>query len=499
MDNHWNQHTLKTLEAFSEVGLKLAAEKDVSKLLELILTESMKLTGCDAGSLYIKEKSDSENLECPKLIFTYTHNMSAEFPFNAFKLPIDAHSIAGACALTGKIFNFETMSQTETELGFTHNRSFDQSYGYETCNMLAIPLINYNGDIIGVMQLINKKIDPNHLFELYSTHFKAHVRPFTSNDVKLISTLASQAAVLLERSMLFEDIEHLLDSMIHTLVTALDQRDPITAGHSLRVSAYAMALADAVTKDQKYFPSFEFTADEMRELRIAGMLHDVGKIGVREYVLMKQNKLSDDQMLQIQWRYKYLSVLYPEDKSFLSESYEQLFAINRSGFLTEEALALLNKLKSMTRVDKELGEIELLTAAEYECLSVKRGNLTASERKEINDHVVHSYRILSGIDWTKNLKQVPRIASDHHEKLNGTGYPEGRTEAQLEMRSRILAIADIFDALTAKDRPYKPAIPVEKSLSILREEADKGSLDPLLVSLFIENTVYEEAEKWHTN
>lgn len=498
MENVIAQHTLKTLEQFSEIGLKLIAEKDVAKLLELILTESMKLTGSDAGSLYIKEKPEEAEDGNPKLIFTYTHNMSTKFPFNAFKLPITPHSIAGACAMTGNIYNFATMQQTETELGFKHNRSFDESYGYETCNMLTLPLKNYSGDIIGVMQLINKKIDPEHIFTPYSHTFSEYVKNFTEGDVKLVSTLASQAAILLERSLLFEDIEHLLDSMIHTLVTALDQRDPITAGHSLRVSSYAMALADAVTKDDNYFKDFQFSPEEMRELKIAGMLHDVGKIGVREYVLMKQNKLSDDSILQIKWRYKYLALQFQEEASFLNSAYLKLETINKSGFLNDEDLALLNQLKTLEKCDASGEAIKLLTDSEYECLSVKRGNLTAAERKEINDHVVHSYRILSGIDWTKNLKQVPRIASDHHEKLNGTGYPEGRNEAQLEIRSRILAIADIFDALTAKDRPYKPAIPIPKSLDILKEEAEKGGLDPILVQLFIEKNVYEEAEKWHS-
>lgn len=498
MEKAISNHTLKTLEQFSEIGLKLTAEKDVSKLLELILTESMKLTGCDAGSLYIKEKPEEAEDGIPKLIFTFTHNLSTQFPFNAFKLPINPHSIAGACAMYGNIYNFSSMLQTETALGFKHNRSFDESYGYETCNMLTLPLKNYGGDIIGVMQLINKKIDPEFIFKPYSHDFSRHVTSFTPGDEKLVSTLASQAAILLERSLLFEDIEHLLDSMIHTLVTALDQRDPITAGHSLRVSSYAMALADAVTKDDGIFKDFGFSAEEMRELKIAGMLHDVGKIGVREYVLMKQNKLTDDSLLQIKWRYKYLSLCFSEETAFFEQAYQKLEAINRSGFLSDEDLAFLGGLKSTEKCDAFGETIALLTPLEYECLSVRRGNLTASERKEINDHVVHSYRILSGIDWTKNLKQVPRIASDHHEKLNGTGYPEGRDAAQLEMRSRILAIADIFDALTAKDRPYKPAIPIPKSLDILKEEADKGGLDPLLVQLFIEKNVYEEAEKWHS-
>lgn len=479
------------LDKFSEIGLKLTAEKDVNKLLELILTECMKITDSDAGSIYIKEQVEED----PQLIFSHTQNNSMSFPFKAFKLPINMNSIAGACASTGEVYNFKDMSETLSTLGFSHNRSFDESYGYETCNMLTIPLKNYTNDMIGVMQLINKKKDPNHRFTAYSKDYKSYVTPYTNENVKIISALASQAAMLIERSILFADIENLLDSMIDTLVTALDRRDPITAGHSKRVSSYAMALAEAINKvDYGPFKDLQFSEEALRELRIAGMLHDVGKIGVREYVLMKRNKLSDEAMDRLKWRYRYLGAIAPEKTQVLGEYLESLEQINRSGFLKEEQESLLLHLKDQV-VEAPNGEtIFLLEPEEFNFLSVKKGNLTSSERKEINDHVVHTFNILSGIDWTKNLKNVPRIASDHHEKLNGQGYPEGRTEAELELRSRILAIADVFDALTAKDRPYKPAIPVDRSLEILEEEVSRGALDADLVALFKNEHIYEEVK-----
>lgn len=485
---HRNNDTL--LDKFSEIGLKLTAEKDVSKLLALILTECMKITDSDAGSIYIKDhEEDSQHL-----IFTYTQNTSMSFPFNTFKLPINMNSIAGACAATGEVYNFKTMTETQSTLGFTHNRSFDESYGYETCNMLTIPLKNYTNDMIGVMQLINKKIDPDHRFVAYSKDYCNHVTPYTDQDVTIVSALASQAAMLIERSILFEDIETLLDSMIDTLVTALDRRDPITAGHSKRVSSYAMALAHTVNRvDYGTFSELNFNDDELRELRIAGMLHDVGKIGVREYVLMKRNKLSDDAMDQLKWRYKYICRLDEANAPTLLGYLSEIEAINKNGFLKDEQEALLKSLQDLSYTDPEGEVVPLLKPDEFEFLMVKRGNLTNSERKEINDHVVHTFNILNGIEWTRNLKRVPRIASDHHEKPNGQGYPEGRLDDQLEMRSRILAIADVFDALTAKDRPYKPAIPIDKSLEILEEEALKRGLDPDLVTLFKEERVYEEA------
>lgn len=498
------------LDQISEIGLKLTAEKDVNKLLELILTECIKLTGSDAGSIYIKEQKDDTEGP-PQLVFMYTLNTSMSFPFKSFKLPINMNSISGASAMTGQTFNFKDMNDTFEILGFHHNRSFDESYGYETCNMLVIPLKNYTNEIIGVLQLINKKTEPSHQFKAYSKDFHDWVTPYTRSDEKIIGSLASQAAMLIERSILFKSIENLLDSMIDTLVTALDRRDPITAGHSKRVASYAVALAKTVNAvaTGTYGP-IVFSEDSLKELYIAGMLHDVGKIGVREYVLMKRNKLSDDAMLQIRWRYKYIASrlsesavssggdenaissggAYPESKE-IPMLVDSLEAINKGGFLKDEDKALLDRLKELSYNDSDGESIPFLTPEEYEFLSVQRGNLTSGERKEINDHAVHTYNILAGIEWTKALKQVPQIAADHHEKLNGYGYPNGRKADELETRSRILAIADVFDALTATDRPYKPAIPIDKSIEILEDDASKGGLDPELVAIFKNERAYE--------
>ncbi len=493
--------SINLLDQISEIGLKLTAEKDVNKLLELILTECIKLTGSDAGSIYIKEQKDVAAEE-PQLVFMYTLNTSMSFPFKSFKLPINMNSISGACAMTGQTFNFKNMNDTFEILGFHHNRSFDESYGYETCNMLVIPLKNYTNDMIGVLQLINKKRAPDHVFKAYSNDFCSHVIPYTCSDEKIVGSLASQAAMLIERSILFKDIENLLDSMIDTLVTALDRRDPITAGHSKRVASYAVALAKTVNAvDYGPYETVIFDEDALKELYIAGMLHDVGKIGVREYVLMKRNKLTDDGISQIRWRYKYLARCLKERPTGVSDQnlkvdeiphfVTALEAINKGGFLKDEDKALLDRLKDITFTDEDGETIPFLGEEEYKFLSVQRGNLTNEERKEINDHAVHTYNILVGIEWTRNLKLVPKIAADHHEKLNGFGYPNGRKADDLEIRSRILAVADVFDALTAQDRPYKPAIPIDKSLEILEDDASKGGLDSELVAIFKNERAYE--------
>lgn len=497
-----NNYNLNLIEKLSAISIELSAEKNIHKLLELILNESIKITGSDAGSIYIIEERDDER----KLVFKYTNNTSMNFPFKEFAMPINTNSISGACAVTGNIYNFKSMDETVEVLGFHHNKSFDESYGYETCNMLVIPLKNYTNEIIGVLQLINKKKDPTHKFIAYSGHYCEYITPYLELEEKIISALASQAAILIERSVLFQDIETLLQSFIETLVTALDSRDPITAGHSKRVTEYALRLARTLNRiDYGPYKDFMFSEDQIKELYIAGLLHDVGKIGVREYVLMKRNKLSDEGIenlrMRIQWLRTLLELKTLNQTLTLAEKelqpktgfyLETLETINTSGFLKDDMKLVLDEIYAIRFTDLEGKEYPLLTESEYINLSVQRGNLTGPERQEISDHVVHTFNILSGIHWTKTLTQVPRIASDHHEKPNGKGYPDGRTEEQLELRSRILAIADIFDALTAKDRPYKPAIPIDKSLQILQEEADNRGLDPALVEIFKTEKAYEE-------
>lgn len=484
-----------------DIGAKLSAEKDIRKLLSMILTESMAIVGCDAGSIYIVEESGDER----NLVFKYTMNMTKSFPFNEFRMPINMNSIAGACASTGDSYNFQKMTEVETKLGFKHNTSFDESYGYKTVNMLVIPLTNYKEEVIGVIQLINKKIEPYFRFSK-KEDYDAKTTPFTTEDKEIIKTMASFSGMIIERTILFNDIEILYESMIDTLVTALDQRDPITAGHSKRVAKYAVSLArDVSDYSEGELKETIFSAEQIKELYIAGMLHDVGKIGVREYVLMKSNRLNDAEISALKYRLKYIKLLMDSEGSLVLDSYEEesreilenldkyveiLESINVSNFLPDDKEEILKKLRSIKVIDRDGSEIEVITDNEFLNLSIKKGNLTADERNQINNHALHSFNILMNIQWTKDLELVPYIASEHHEKLDGTGYPLGKKGDELSLRAKILAIADIYDALTAKDRPYKPAMPIEKALSIIKEEADFNHLDKRLVDIFVQKESY---------
>lgn len=488
-----------------DIGAKLSAEKDIRKLLSMILTESMSIVGCDAGSIYIVEESGDEK----NLIFKYTMNMTKSFPFNEFRMPINMNSIAGACACTGDSYNFKRMTEVETKLGFKHNTSFDESYGYKTVNMLVIPLTNYKEEVIGVIQLINKKTEPYFRFSS-KEDYDEKTTPFTNEDKEIIKTMASFSGMIIERTILFNNIEILYESIIDTLVTALDQRDPITAGHSKRVAKYAVSLA----KDVSDFSEGElkdtiFSEEQIKELYIAGMLHDVGKIGVREYVLMKSNRLNDAEISALKFRLKYIKLLIDVENEKILSNYDQesreilenldryveiVESINISNFLPDDKEEILKKLKKIKVMDRDGSDIEVITEHEFLNLSIKKGNLTSEERNQINSHALHSFNILMNIEWTKDLELVPFIASEHHEKLDGTGYPLGKKADELSLRAKILAIADIYDALTANDRPYKPAMPIEKALRIINEEADFNHLDKRLVEVFVQKESYNLKE-----
>lgn len=471
------------------IGIELSAEKNIDNLLKYILKSCMSIANADAGSIY-KVKNVEGN---PMLEFKYTENKSVDFPFQSFLLPLNKNSIAGACAYNKKIYNFQSMDDTFKTLGIKHQKYFDESIGYCTQNMLAVPLINYEGECIGVMQLINKK---NHDRQLVTAEDYEQIISFSKDDEEIIGALASQSAILIERSELYKNITLLIDSMTESLSRAIDQRDPVTGGHSQRVATYCLRLAKYVS--EKRPSQYPYSEEGLRELYIAGLLHDVGKIGVPEKLLLKAHKLNESEMEAIYMRYKYMELLGksktpaltpPEPFSQLKEWVDRM---NKANFLPDEDEQKLSDLAQIIWEDDDGSPLYFISPYELKALQIKRGNLTDEERECIQSHVLMSYELLKDICWTKDLKKVPEIAATHHEKLSGYGYPHGRKADELDTSCRIIAIADIYDALTAKDRPYKPALPIEKSLNIIQEEAERGALDPDLVVLFTEMIHSEE-------
>lgn len=478
----------KLISRLNDISIKLSNEKNVDQLLQMILECCIDLTNSDAGSIYTV--LDNE------LHFEYTVNKSVEFPFKKFIMPVDKQSISGNCVLNKQAYNLKKMSDVKFEMGIEHNDSFDRSIKYKTINMLAVPLKNYEDEVIGVMQLINKK-EENSTF-IINDLTEIDLPPYTELDVQVTSSLASQAAILIERTRLHEELTILLDSVILTLSTALEQRDPVTAGHSKRVAGYSVSLAEEVNSNQVEFKNISFSENKIKELQIAALLHDVGKIGVPEAILQKRNRLSDEKIGEIEARYYLFSELLIDNCqndfcTYFIGNVETIIShiksINESNFLNDEDKEFLNELRDEKPIKFHNKKIKFLKDIEYKNLSILKGNLTDEERNSINMHAKHSGQILEGIDWGTSMDGVTKIVYTHHEKLNGKGYPFGLNGSDLAIAERILPIVDIYDALTARDRPYKPAMSSKKAEQILMYDVKDGALDSNLVDLFINKVI----------
>jgi len=372
------------------------------------------------------------------------------------------------------------------------------------------------GEIIGVLQLINCRREGAPPFGSPEA-VERDALPYSRSSVDLAASLASQAAVALENSRLYNSIRTLFEGFVQASVTAIESRDPTTSGHSFRVADLTVALATAVDRTgDGPFRGVRFSPDEMREIRYASLLHDFGKVGVREEVLVKAKKLHPGHLELIRHRgeiikrgveLKYArrkldrlldrgaealrdesAAMDAELGCLLSEIDHQLKVIataNEPSVLAEDCADSIRHLALRSFVD-HLGESQpLITPEEARILSIPRGSLTDEEFRQIQSHVVHTFQFLSQIPWTRELRRIPEIARAHHEKLDGSGYPLGKQASGIPLEARMMTIADIFDALTAKDRPYKAAVPVERALDILSHEARAGALDPMLLALFL--------------
>ncbi len=519
---HWERRQRdllsRNLEKLTQIGIALSAEQNHHRLLDMILTHSRELSNADAGSLYLVEESEDGK---KNLRFMHTQNDSKRIPFKQFVMPATKASISGYVAVTGETLNIPDVYHLPEGVEYGFNKSFDQSVGYRSKSMLVVPMRDHQNEITGVLQLINAK--PSVEIRISDPEAaERHVIPFLPALEQLIASLASQAAVALENSMLLESIVRTFEGLVKASVHAIEQRDPTTSGHSERVTELTCTLAQALseTKEGRY-ADVSFTEEQMRELRYAGLLHDFGKIGVREHVLVKANKLYPMELevvksrfalikrtIQSEYQEKMLQraldgnteeveKLREEMNARLAETDSLLEFILRSDVPTmmeDGAFDDLMKLGGTTYRDLDGTEKPYLTPYELKCLSLRRGNLTPEERKEIESHVSHSYNFLVQIPWTRNLRGIPEIAHGHHEKINGKGYPRGLKEEEIVLQAKIMCVCDIFDALTASDRPYKKAAPLEKAIQILKFEVKDQHLDPELVDIFVKKKVYRAVE-----
>jgi HD-GYP domain-containing protein (c-di-GMP phosphodiesterase class II) len=506
------------VQQLHRIGIALSSEKDLDALQDLILRTSREMTSADAGTLYlVREHADKDKT----LTFQYAQNDSISAPYQHQQMPINTSSIAGFVASTGQTLCIPDVYQLPPDLEYSFNPAFDQTFGYRTRSLLAVPMQNREGVTVGVIQLINRKRHFDLLLHDRST-IEQEVIPFTEDDEDLLSSFAGQAAIALENKMLLDNIQHLFDGFVHALVTAMEARDPTTFGHASRVAKLSAGLARTINDVHTgRWKDVNFTPEQLRELEYACLLHDFGKVGVREHVLIKPKKLYDWKLQEIRARFRlarqlianqYLHrrldlilaegqerytqqgpLLDSEEEAALANLEEALRVVlqaNEPSVLEEERFQQLVQVASQTVQARDGQVIPLVTDEELNSLSIQRGTLDEEERREFEAHVTHSFNFLIQIPWTRDLQGIPNIVYAHHEKLDGSGYPRQLRADEIPIQAKIMAIADIFDALTTADRPYKPAVPLSRALDILCREAKGGGIDPELVDLFIRREVY---------
>ncbi len=526
---------LNRYRSLIDTGISLTREKDISRILDIIIDRALDATGADAASIFLTENikidsvANTQAKYIPVLRFHRSTNRRSGRTYQNKILELEKSSIAGWVALEGKAVRIDDCYALSPDSELKFNQEVDIETGYNTVSMLAVPMTSSNEKVRGVLQIINKlqpgspgQLDKNKVIE------KSDVMAFTEDDEELMAAFASQASVAIENAKLTEDIENLFESFIRASVTAIESRDPSTSGHSDRVAVFTVEFARAVHQTESgSFKNVFFTDAQIRELRYASLLHDFGKIGVRESVLSKQLKLYPHEMETILNRLE--TVRAKQEMTVWKNSAEELLGLIDRGIKVESpkeyALKVANKIDDfakqlqqvrlsivkanqpqviagdfdiislMTWINRTSQEIEqaILTPDEIVKLSLPKGTLTDAERKEIESHVTHTYHFLRQIAWTEDLGSVPDIAYSHHEKMDGSGYPRGLVTEHIPLQSKLMTIADIYDALTSMDRPYKPAVQPERAIDILFMEGRSGKLDLDLLKIFVEAEVWRSA------
>jgi HD-GYP domain-containing protein (c-di-GMP phosphodiesterase class II) len=458
------------------------------------------------------------------LRFKLSQNESVTYDSREFVMPISTRSIAGSAALGKKPINIPDAYDIPAGAQYGFDRRFDEKIGYRTKSMLTMPLISSQRDeVIGVIQLINKKKDPEK--KLFTKDdVEEQVVAFDERSEELLGMVAAQAGASLENAMLYDEIRKLFEGFVKASVEAIESRDPTTSGHSRRVADLTVELAKVVDMETSGpYKGASFSREDLRELEYASLLHDFGKIGVREKVLVKANKLYEEKVELIRARFDFiarsleadmlrrkvtalergspksdldaLDKEYAERRAELDASWATIMSANEPTVLAAGDFAKIEGIAKETYFDMR-GEMKfLLDADETVALSVKRGSLTPKEYEEITSHVVHTFKFLSNIPWGKAFRRVPAIAGAHHERLNGTGYPNRLRAEEIPVQSKMMSISDIYDALTASDRPYKKAVPVERAVDILEYGVKDQHLDPELVRIFREARIWERLAK----
>ncbi len=508
---------LKRIDKLTEIGIALSAERDTSKLLEMILLGAKELTHADGGTLYSVQEDNTVKMEIVRtdsLDFAMGGSTGKPIPFAPIPLydangKPNTHMVVTHTVLHDCTVNIPDAYNAEG-FDFAGTKEFDSKTGYRSVSFLTVPLKNHEGDIIGVLQLLNAQ-DP----------LDDSIIPFDEEAQHLTESLASQAAIALTNHRLIGDLKNLLESLIQLVATAIDEKSPYTGGHCKRVPVLTMMLAEAAhATEQGPLKDFTLSDDDRYELSIAAWLHDCGKITTPEYVVDKSTKLETiydrietvDTRVQILKRDAEIAMLRQQlaahergeqpDTQALQQQYQQTLRE------LDEELDLLHISNTggefMAQADQQriaqIGQrrwcyngesVPLLSENEIYNLCIAKGTLTPEEREVINNHIVATIKMLETLPFPKHLRNVPEYAGGHHEKMDGTGYPRGLTGEQMSVQARIMAIADIFEALTARDRPYKEGKKLSEALRILKFMKQDQHIDPDLFDLFIRERLFE--------
>jgi HD-GYP domain-containing protein (c-di-GMP phosphodiesterase class II) len=495
---------LNRLSDLNAIGAALSSERDINRLLETILEAAKKITNADAGTLYLVDTDKQV------LTFEILHNDSLRIRMGGTSgNPIPFYPIALyhegepnlAMVVSYSVLRGETVNIPDAYVAegfdFSGTKNFDAKTGYRSRSFLAVPMRNHELEIIGVLQLINALDETT-----------GEVKQFTKDDQQLLESLGSQAAIALSNRRLIQQLEELFESLINLINTAIDDKSPYTGGHCARVPALTMMLAEAANRTKVgALKDFNLTDKDRYELKIAGLLHDCGKITTPVHVVDKSTKLQTicDRIYQIDTRFEVLkrdaeiAMLKGEKTNTefaayvcrLDEDREFLRHCNIGSEKMQDAdIARVQQIALYQWRNTEGKQDSFLTAEEIENLTIRAGTLTAAEREIINHHIVSTIKMLDALPWPNHLKHVPEYAGGHHERMDGKGYPKGLTRDQMPIQARVMGIADIFEALTAIDRPYKEGKTLTESLTILGKFKENGHIDPDLFNVFIREKVY---------
>jgi len=483
----------KDMKKLLEIGVQLSSEQDLGCLLERILTYVMELAHCDAGTLYLLQNGALRFRILRNDTLRSYSGGDGQIP-NLPPVPLTRQNVCALAVLDGETISIEDV-RTCDKYDLTGPKKYDAITGYSTRSMLVVPMHNRGGEAIGVLQLLNA-MDP-----------EGQVRAFPPKMTLVLESLASQAAITIQNVRYIQEIKRLLYSFVRVMSSAIDERTPYNANHSRRMAVNGGRFADWLNAQaQRRGEALPFPPQHKAELVMSILLHDIGKITTPLEVMDKAKRLPPLQEKLLQQRLSKIGLLdqirelkgeiTPEERqtreAYLSEATQRIAQINAAGFVTDEQLEWLSQTQKRTYIDEQGQVCPWITDEEYEMLSIRRGTLSPEERRIMENHAAVTRKLLSQIEFSKEFSHVPVWAAAHHELLDGSGYPDGLTAKDIPFEVRIITILDIFDALVADDRPYKPGMPVERALDILSGMAREGKLDTRLTELFTESRCWED-------